>query len=93
MSVIIKVGFHVTYIDAAGRHRPATVTKVWSSVEDPAALDLRIGYHGETYENVPMRAYRNHTDCWFQVGRWASKGDTPEDLMAQASWFVDAKEI
>jgi hypothetical protein len=54
-----KIGRHVTYVTAAGKPRPATITAVAGNV-----LGLRVGRHGETYASIGKRVNANDTNVW-----------------------------
>lgn len=56
-----KVNRTVTYIDAAGRHRPAIITALGAG----NLVNLRVGHHGETYSNVDHISAVTDTDVWY----------------------------
>lgn len=54
-----QVNRTVTYWAAGRDSRPAIITAVAGTV-----VSLRVGHHGETYTNVPMRVNRTDTNVW-----------------------------
>lgn len=51
-----RVNDHVTYLNASGVPRPATITAVTSST----VVDLRVVHAGETYVAAPKQSARSN---------------------------------
>lgn len=60
-----KVNRNVTYVDAAGKLRPAVITALGAG----DAVTLRIGWSGETHADVALMVAHDNLDVWYGSSR------------------------
>lgn len=65
IEVAVRVNRTVTYVNAAGKLKPAIVTALGAA----DAVDVRIGHHSETYADAPLMTNSDDASVWYPGSR------------------------